>query len=275
MVDYRKLLDAVIGAIGNPDRNQNQEGASQGQSLRRQAEQGIGQLTGQSPGQLLQKAKDLAVQNPRMTQAALAGLAGLMFRGRKRGKLTGNLVKLGGLAVIGGLAYKAFQDQQAGKGAETSSPAPGERPVEGDGGAVTQSALSLPETSRFHPVSQTEDDALLFLRTMVAAAASDGNIDAAERARIVKGLTEAGIDPEASRWLETEMASPADVEELAAGVNDPDKAAQVYAAARIAIDPDTLQEREFLSQLAAALDLDDAMRGQIDNTASAIGEPAR
>jgi uncharacterized membrane protein YebE (DUF533 family) len=65
------------------------------------------------------------------------------------------------------------------------------------------------------------------------------------------------------------------VEELAAGVNDPDKAAQVYAAARIAIDPDTLQEREFLSQLAAALDLDDAMRAQIDNTASAIGEPAR
>jgi uncharacterized membrane protein YebE (DUF533 family) len=129
---------------------------------------------------------------------------------------------------------------------------------------------SVPETSRFHPVSQTEDDALLFLRTMVAAAAADGQIDGAERSRIVKGLTEAGIDPEASRWLETEMASPADVEELAAHIDDPEKAAQVYAAARIAIDPDTIQEREFLNQLAAALDLEGAVRAQIDDTAGAM-----
>ena len=67
------------------------------------------------------------------------------------------------------------------------------------------------------------------------------------------------------------MASPADVEELAAGVNDPDKAAQVYAAARIAIDPDTIQEREFLRiQLADALDLDPAVRAQIDEAAGAL-----
>ena len=105
---------------------------------------------------------------------------------------------------------------------------------------------------------------------MVAAAAADGHIDEAERARIVKGLTEAGIDPESNRWLESEMASPADVEELAAGVTDPEKAAQVYTAARIAIDPDTIQEREFLHQLAEALDLDPAVRTQIDDTAGAM-----
>jgi len=135
---------------------------------------------------------------------------------------------------------------------------------------VTQAALGLPETSRFHPVSQTEDDALLFLRTMVAAAASDGMIDEAERQRIVSGLVEAGIDPQASRWLEKEMASPADVEELAASVADPETAAQVYAAARITINPDTIQEREFLHQLAVALDLDPAIRAQIDETAGAL-----
>ena len=82
---------------------------------------------------------------------------------------------------------------------------------------------------------------------------------------------EAGIDPDSSRWLDTEMASPADVEELAATVNDPDKAAQVYAAARIAIDPDTIQEREFLNQLAGALDIDPSTRRQIDETADALG----
>jgi uncharacterized membrane protein YebE (DUF533 family) len=280
MVDYRKLLDAFIGAVGRPD--QQNPGLTPQGGVRQQVEKSVTQVTGQSPDQLLQKAKDFATQHPGLTQTALVGLAGLLFRGRKKSKLTGNLVKLGGLAVIGGLAYKAYQGQQAGKGASaggagTASPIVGEIPASSQAvvsqpdEAVAHSALSVPETSRFHPVSQTEDDALLFLRTMVAAAAADGQIDDAERSRIVKGLTEAGIDPDATRWLDTEMASPADVEELAANVNDPEKAAQVYSAARIAIDPDTIQEREFLHQLAEALDLDPAVRAQIDDTAGALG----
>jgi uncharacterized membrane protein YebE (DUF533 family) len=153
-----------------------------------------------------------------------------------------------------------------GGGSQPSSPG---TPVQ-SGVRETFHTLDLPESSRFHPVSQTEDDALLYLRAMVAAAAADGHIDEAERNRIVKGLTEAGIDPETTRWLESELASPADVEELAAGVETPEKAAQVYAAARIAIDPDTLQEREFLRQLASSLDLDGEMVAQIDETAAAM-----
>jgi uncharacterized membrane protein YebE (DUF533 family) len=272
MVDYRKLLDVVVSAIGRPDANRNQLGGSSAGAggLGQQIERSVGQLTGQSPDQLLQKAKDLATQHPGMTQAALVGLAGLLFGRRKKGGLTGNLVKLGGLAVIGGLAYKAFQNKQVGQPVEGSAQSPSPPGAAPDEGAAVKTIESVPETSRFHPVSQTEDDALLFLRTMVAAAAADGQIDEAERSRIVKGLTEAGIDPESSRWLETEMASPADVEELAANIDDPEKAAQVYAAARIAIDPDTIQEREFLNQLAAALDLEQAVRAQIDDTAGAM-----
>jgi uncharacterized membrane protein YebE (DUF533 family) len=277
MVDYRRLLDAFVGAIGRAEPHQDRRGApeihdagSHKPGLGQQVEKSVTQLAGQSPDQLLQKARDLAAQHPGVTQAALLGLAGLLFGRRKKGKLTGNLVKLGGLAVIGGLAYRAYQKQQGGVVAAQPQEPGTSVDNGGDGGAVAQAALSLPETSRFHPVSQTEDDALLFLRTMVAAAASDGRIDENERARIVNGLVEAGIDPQASRWLEGEMASPADVEELAANVNDPEKAAQVYAAARIAIDPDTIQEREFLHQLADALDLDPATRAQIDETASAL-----
>ncbi|MCG7394452.1 tellurite resistance TerB family protein [Microvirga sp. ACRRW] len=280
MVDYRKLLDAFVGSLGRTDASPDRHGASQDasnhkdagtqQGLGHQLEKGVTQLAGQSPEQLLQKAKDLAVQHPGVTQAALVGLAGLLFKGRKKGKLTSNLVKLGGLAVIGGLAYRAYQKQQGGAVVSQNAGQGAGEAGSADHGPMAQAVLSLPETSRFHPVSQTEDDALLFLRTMVAAAASDGRIDEAERARIVKGLTEAGIDPQASGWLEREMASPADVEELAANVNDPEMAAQVYAAARIAIDPDTIQEREFLRQLAEALDLDQATRAQIDETAGGL-----
>ncbi|QRM28984.1 tellurite resistance TerB family protein [Microvirga sp. VF16] len=268
MVDYRKLLDVFVGAIGRPD-HRNPGQSSQG-GAKQLTEKNVTQIVGQTPDQLLQKAKDFAAQHPGLTQTALVSLAGLLFKGRKKGKLTGNLVRLGGLAVIGGLAYKAYQNQQAAKGPAGEGTSAPSTPVGQADEALAQSALNLPEASRFHPVSQTEDDALLFLRTMVAAASADGHIDQAERSRIIKGIAEAGIDPESSHWLDNEMASPADVEELAANVNDPEMAAQVYAAARIAIDPDTIQEREFLHQLAEALDLDPAMRSQIDDTAGAL-----
>ncbi len=226
MVDYRKLLDAFVGAVSRPDQQQDRpEAAGQQPGMRQQLEQNVRQLSGQSPEQLLQKAKDLAAQHPGLTQAALVGLAGLIFKGRKKGKLTGNLVKLGGLAVIGGLAYRAYQNQQGQKeltGTQGATQAVGES-------ATTHEVLSPPEKSQFHPISQTEDDALLFLKTMVAAASADGHVDEAERARIIKGLMEAGIDPDSSRWLESEMASPADVEELAATVNDPDETADSLA----------------------------------------------
>jgi len=262
MIDYKKLLDAIVGTIGRPDAPQGQPAAP---GIGKQLEQGLGQLTGQSPQQLLQKAKDAAVQNPGLTQAAVIGLAGLVF-GRRKSGIGGNLVKLGGLALIGTLAYRAFQQQRKG---EPMLAAQGSQAT-GAQGADAQAVGEIPSTSRFHPTSQTEDDAMLFLRAMIAAAASDGHIDDGERARIVKGLSEAGIDPQATSWLEREMASPADVDELSSAVNDPELAAQVYTAARIAIDPDTIQEREFLRQLAEALDLDQAMRRQIEDTVEAM-----
>ena len=213
-------------------------------------------------------------------QAALVGVAGLFLTSRRTRGITGT-GKLGSLALLGGLAYKAYQNYRDGKplvDVTPQEPAPqpqaatAPQPASGSTqGNVSQelAGLGIPEASGFHPVSQTEDDALLYLRAMVAAAAADGQIDAAERARIAQGMRQAGIDEEATRWLESELAEPADVEELAAGVETPEKAAQVYTAARLAIDPDSIQERTFLTNVAQALDLDQALRDQIDATASA------
>ncbi|HVL73120.1 MAG TPA: DUF533 domain-containing protein, partial [Beijerinckiaceae bacterium] len=91
-----------------------------------------------------------------------------------------------------------------------------------------------------------------------------------ERARITSGLSQAGIDAEATRWLERELASPATPEELAEPVTTPEKGAQVYAAARVAIEPDTMQEREFLRRLAQELDLTPEVVRNIDDAAAAV-----
>ncbi|MCB8822468.1 tellurite resistance TerB family protein [Microvirga rosea] len=260
MVDYRKLLDAVVGALAKPDQGQapGASGAASGSS---------GSQTGTtSLPPVLDKAKELATKHPALAQAALLGLAGLMFGKRKKGGIAGGIAKLGGLAVIGGLAYKAYQSQK-GRASETAAmDTVTASPLQMSSGV---SPLDVPETSRFHPVSQTEDDAMRFLRAMVAAAAADGQIDQIERERITRGLAQAGIDPEATRWLDREMETPVSVDELADGVEDPELAAQVYAAALLAIDPDTLQEHEFLRQLADALDLDPKLKSQIEETIGA------
>jgi uncharacterized membrane protein YebE (DUF533 family) len=105
------------------------------------------------------------------------------------------------------------------------------------------------------PAPASDDDAELFLRAMVAATLADGMIDADERRRLDEAMAKAGLDEAATRWLERELSAPASIDELADPVDTPEKAAQVYAAARLAIDPDTMQERAFLRMLAEALDV--------------------
>ncbi len=104
---------------------------------------------------------------------------------------------------------------------------------------------------------------------MIAAAASDGTIDNQERSRIVGGLEKAGLDVYAAKFLDEEFARPASIADLAAEAMTPERAAQVYTAARIAIDPDGLKEKAFLMNLAVALKLDVSLVAQIDAGAAA------
>jgi uncharacterized membrane protein YebE (DUF533 family) len=337
MFNAKALLDALVSASARPgglggaigqiineaagglqDATQK---ASQAPSIGQKVDQTIGQVatgvaSGQRPGDLAQKAKDVMANNPGLAEAAMIGLAGLLMGTRKSRGIQPSFAQLGGLALVGGLAYKAYENFRAGKplidlggagggqagqqggqgassgssggagagrdqqrsssggaasaGGGSSGSAAGSAGAGQSGGGASFGDFGMPESSGFHPVSQTEDDALLYLRAMVAAASADGQIDEAERGRIVKGLTQAGIDPEATRWLEREMANPANVEELSARITSPEKAAQIYTAARLAVDPDTIQEREFLRQLAESLDLDQTLKAQIDSSAAAI-----
>jgi uncharacterized membrane protein YebE (DUF533 family) len=259
MFDARQLLDALVGATAKRLTGETPAGSRQGGQAQSPLTNVLDDLFG-PPGQggaadaYVQKARDFVSRKPRLAEAALVSVAGILMGGRRSGGLAASAARLGGLALIGTRAYKAYQTYQAGK------------PLLGMGGGGT--GLSSP--AAFDPAAATDDDALLFARAMVAAATADGRVDTNERARIVQAMTQAGIDPQATRWLEDELASPATVEDLSAGIETPEKAAQVYAAARLAIDPDTIQEREFLRQLAESLDLDPELARQIDDTAAGV-----
>lgn len=211
--------------------------------------------TGKSGGDLFEQAKTFATENKGATGAALGGL-GLLLLGTRGGRgLIGNAATLGGLALVGGLAYKAWQNHQAG-----NAPA---RPAQIE---------AAPEASPFGVSGNFEQDnavAMLVLRAMIAAAACDGVVDNAERSRIIGALEGAGLDVHAAKFLDAEFAKPATISELAAAANTPALAAQAYTAARIAIEPDSAREKAFLTNLAGTLGLDAGLVAQIDAGAAA------
>jgi uncharacterized membrane protein YebE (DUF533 family) len=208
---------------------------------------------GKGSGDLLAQARELASQNKLATGAALSGLAALLLgTGAGRG-LAGSAVKLGGLAVIGGLAYKAYQNYQAGKPLMDLGP-----------------GMEAPAESPFGNTADGEQDkrtALLMIRTMIASASADGTVDNAERSFIVGGLEKAGLDVNAAKFLDQEFARPASVDDLVAAASTPEIATQVYTAARLAANPDHPAEQQFLARLAAGLKLAPQLVSNIDAAA--------
>ena len=219
------------------------------------ARDAIGQATGQSPEELIAKLKDLIANNKLGAGAALGGLGALIFGTGAGRALAGSAVRLGGLALIGGLAYKAYQNYQQGL-----PPLGGKPPTQ-------QGLIAAPKGSGFEPDAVTHESAVLYIRAMIAAAAADGRIDANEQQKILGGLQQAGMDEAAQQFLSNEINNPATVEDLAAAVSSPQDAVQVYTAARVAVDVDSDEEHEFLAQLAEALGIDDNLAAQVDAAA--------
>jgi uncharacterized membrane protein YebE (DUF533 family) len=95
----------------------------------------------------------------------------------------------------------------------------------------------------------------LALRAMLDAVKADGRIDAAEAETLNFKLAEDGVSADERTFVEAELRRPCDPSALAAEVRNQAQAAQVYAAALLAIAVDTEAERAYLRSLAAALAL--------------------
>ena len=62
--------------------------------------------------------------------------------------------------------------------------------------APQQALLAAPAGSGFEPAAVTNENATLLIRTMIAAAAADGRIDAKEQQGILGGMEQAGARAE-------------------------------------------------------------------------------
>ena len=202
--------------------------------------------------ELLAKAKQLIAQNQFTAGAAAGGLGGLVLGTQTGRSLAASAAKVGAVAMIGGLAYKAYQNYQGGKPLIT--------------GATTASAP--PAGSGFEPAAVTNDTATRIIQAMIAAAAADGTVSANERARIMANLGSAQFGPDAEQFLANAISHPKSPQEIASGVTSPEEAVQIYTAARLNISGSSPAEAKFLRSLASALNIDPKLAEHIDATTS-------
>lgn len=185
-----------------------------------------------------------------LTGALAGGLVGLLAgnRGARRlaGKAAGTALTLGGLAAVAAVGYTAWQRHR------------------GAGGTDLQPA---PAGSAFAP-DQPGNDTLArgLLVAMIQGAKADGHIDANEHARIFGQLDALALDSDAKAFVIDELGAPLDVGRIAAYATTPESATELYAAALMAMDPDTEAERQFLLRLQGALRLDAGLAGQVEAT---------
>lgn len=218
------------------------------------ASDALGRATGgQSPEQLVNRLREYIRTNPLAAGAAATGLGGLILGTGTGRSLAAGAARIGALALIGGLAYKAVQNYQAGK------------PLISRG----ENIEAAPPGSGYEPAAVTNDDAILYIRAMVAAAAADGRVDDAEQQRIIGSLRQTGMDREAEAFIADTLNNPPSIAALANAVKDAEHAAQVYTAARIAIDVNDAREVQFLRDLADALGIDPQLAAHIDASARA------
>lgn len=207
-------------------------------------------------GTVKEKAADLtklAQDNPLATGAVAAVLLGTGF-GRR---LTGEVLKLGGLAAIAGLGYNAYKNWKAGQ-APADTAEPGNGPV----------LVAPPSDSGFSAGSpaHSADFALVLVRAMIAAARADGQIDDSERAIILDKIRLSGLGSEAESFIAGELKRPLDVEELVAQAVTEEQKVELYTASRLTINPETRSERGYLDMLAGRLGLADELVAHIEAT---------
>jgi len=256
MLDAKRLLDQFLGA-----QTQNLPANRGGVPQQQQAPQGGG--LGDMVGGL---GNVLSGNMGGIGGGALAGgLAGLLMGSKSGRKIAGNALQLGGMAVVGALAYKAYQNWQSGKTVTQST--------------VPTAATALPTPpadTPFLPAREAEQQSLSrhLLRAMIAAAKSDGHVDAKEQATIFAEMDKLNLDADDKAFVIDELRKPLDVDAVASAARTPEEAASIYTASLLAIDVDNPSERAYLGLLAARLNLDDALVKHLHATIESATVPA-
>jgi uncharacterized membrane protein YebE (DUF533 family) len=180
--------------------------------------------------------------------------------------------KLGGMALLGTLAYKAYNNYQetkstGGQASVVGSVKQSAQGMMGQAGGLfsglmaqmqaPQQAATAPQAAIAAPQPVLRPEfALAVIRAMIGAAKADGHVDAVETQKIFGHIESQGLSANEKSLLMQEMANTPDIASIASGAQSPEEAAQVYLAATLVCDSQCAAEQAYLAKLADSLKLD-------------------
>lgn len=132
-------------------------------------------------------------------------------------------------------------------------------------GDVLNSQFDQNNEPEIQPTADQEAAAGLMLRAMIQATKADGQLDEAEKGKLIEQLG-GNVDSAEAQFVQSELARPVDVDGLARetpkGMEQ-----QIYAMSVLGIDLDSQAEAQYLHKLAQALSLNpelvNAIHGQL------------
>ena len=187
-----------------------------------------------------------------------AGLLAVLLGQKSVRKMAGGLMGVGASAALGALAYRAYQNWNTG---QPATAAPMATPAD----APPQDSPFLPKTD-----ASGAPFALALIKAMIAAANADGHIGPEEHKNIFDAANRAGFDADAKAFIFDALANPPSVRQIASMANGMEQAAELYLAARLAIDPDQPSEKAFLEALAHSMQLPPQFVAHLEQQVSGV-----
>lgn len=264
MLDVQKLLGQFLGS-GAQGGHGRKDGSGRSAGFGSPASSGFG-----SSGSLQDQIGGLLRTHgaSALSGGLAGGLASQLFKGKGVGKMGGTALKLGGAAIVAGLAYKAYQTYQQNNQGRPALP--GASPVPQLAAPTGAGELPAPQGTAFLPEGEEDARARLMLSAMIAAAKADGYIDAGEQQAIFERIDELDLDAEEKGFVVDEMRRPLSIDDLVARATTPEAAIEVYTASVLAIDPDHPAEKAYLDMLAARLNLPAELTAQVRRTTEEV-----
>lgn len=255
-MNMKSLLNQLLGSGSDL-----LQGKSSGQ-------QGYGHSSSQhssSSGAQQQSGSDIGSQLSSLLSgkggAALAGGAlGLLLGSKSGRKMGGKVLTYGGLAALGALAFKAYQNYQQQQGTTAQSTKP-EQPLNSAQAAYQAQPLEqLPA-----PAQEAHSKAILV--ALIAAAKADGHIDDRERQLIDGEIAKISNDNSITQWFDAELQKPLDPAEIASYATDEAMASEMFLASVLVVDEENFMEKSYLQELARQLqlppELQQSLRAQV------------
>ncbi|WP_299877516.1 tellurite resistance TerB family protein [uncultured Cocleimonas sp.] len=190
--------------------------------------------------------------------AMAAGVLALLLGTGAGRRVTGSALKIGSLAAIGGIGYKAYQNWMSERNATAQEYEDIAKEAAGQGNSEGR----LINFDKLEP-EQANDRSQTLLRAMVAAAKADGHVNSKEETAIKEQIVKLELGDEVEGILQAEIARPLDVKEIAAMAKSQAMASEIYLVSAVVTDRENSMERDYLDSLAKEMGLPDDLVAQL------------